>query len=834
MQAQRRTLVILLSSLALFNAVSTLTFPTDSFDFLHGLADRSQLLQTEDAMQRVLPKLLNKDDGEGMMRMASILYNALVAKGKRGAVADPALPPFINITKDCTDAPWSPLSHHGSSTQDGEASIPKQVGELDVAFVSSLTDISRDCLVASLQYITDLACAPTETYALRMADASGKLESMVTSLNIRWFGSFFSCRDVTDIPVTIDTSQSLSFDAQYCLLTTFFRRSSGMDIPFQLSTCVPSTCTSEEVTNISSVAIAVLRRFFLVQSFDVVSSYCDYDPPLSAGAIVMLCVIGVLLLLVVCGSVADYVIRCKYKNEDDSFVESDRPGVYEPKSDSDFAPDQPVTQTKTLDDEGASQGNETPNENGPVAEDSEQSRASEKEILRDIGKEESSVYSSSLAKKWSPLLAFSVYLNGDEVLKTKNETGNPSLNSVYGMRVLTIMWIMYSMHYEISITVSLNPADYGVGSFIGQPITDASMGGDTFLVISGLLVTYWTLHRLKEDGKVNWLLFIFHRFWRIFPTYYFVLFYYMYCFMYTSIGPTKYILDESLDTCYEYWWTNVLFIQNLHPYFDPVRSRCMGWSWFVCLLIQLCIITPIILAILNWRKIWGLILIGAMILVDIVCTLLISGYWGLAVSGGLEPFNNRTDDNPLGDYIMTKPQTRMGSYFVGMFLGYMIFYEVYKQKRLNKWLVACLWVTSAIVGILMVYGRYWAVNGDPWGQGLQLFYLSCSRIFYAICVAWCLFACIHGYAGFVNRFLSWKFFIPIGRLVYCLYLIYPLLMIRALGGNEVQMYVYDLNFLYFYIPNLFLGFFFSFFLVLLVERPFMKLERLMYRRGLKD
>ena len=44
-------------------------------------------------------------------------------------------------------------------------------------------------------------------------------------------------------------------------------------------------------------------------------------------------------------------------------------------------------------------------------------------------------------------------------------------------------------------------------------------------------------------------------------------------------------------------------------------------------------------------------------------------------------------------------------------------------------------------------------------------------------------------SGFVNRFLSWNFFIPLSRLTYTLYLIHPLIIYAYTYGRMQLIYV---------------------------------------------
>ena len=47
-----------------------------------------------------------------------------------------------------------------------------------------------------------------------------------------------------------------------------------------------------------------------------------------------------------------------------------------------------------------------------------------------------------------------------------------------------------------------------------------------------------------------------------------------------------------------------------------------------------------------------------------------------------------------------------------------------------------------------------------------------GRLAFAMGVSWVMFACITGYGGIINSFLSWPLFSPLSKLTYCTYLIH--------------------------------------------------------------
>ena len=92
---------------------------------------------------------------------------------------------------------------------------------------------------------------------------------------------------------------------------------------------------------------------------------------------------------------------------------------------------------------------------------------------------------------------------------------------------------------------------------------------------SGLLLTYHTLKHLKKTkGRMNWAIFYFHRVWRITPTYMISLAIFASLAIHFGTGPTKNSLFEYVGkTCQDYWWTNLLYINNLYPFPGTLNAQ---------------------------------------------------------------------------------------------------------------------------------------------------------------------------------------------------------------------------------------------------------------------
>lgn len=69
-------------------------------------------------------------------------------------------------------------------------------------------------------------------------------------------------------------------------------------------------------------------------------------------------------------------------------------------------------------------------------------------------------------------------------------------------------------------------------------------------------------------------------------------------------------------------------------------------------------------------------------------------------------------------------------------------------------------------------------------------YISLSRVVWALALSYIIFACVHGYGGPVNWFLSLSLWQPLSRLSYSIYLLHMcvcvIVLIQVKGTLEVS------------------------------------------------
>ncbi|XP_053380228.1 nose resistant to fluoxetine protein 6-like [Mercenaria mercenaria] len=117
--------------------------------------------------------------------------------------------------------------------------------------------------------------------------------------------------------------------------------------------------------------------------------------------------------------------------------------------------------------------------------------------------------------------------------------------------------------------------------FTFQAIMNATVSVDTFFVLSGLLVSYLSLREMKKRGaplKFNWLLFYFHRYWRLTPPYMLLLMLYVPTMRYWGDGPFWPQKGVDVDECKDTWWTNLLYINNVYKSDKQVSKQVQFFS----------------------------------------------------------------------------------------------------------------------------------------------------------------------------------------------------------------------------------------------------------------
>ena len=151
--------------------------------------------------------------------------------------------------------------------------------------------------------------------------------------------------------------------------------------------------------------------------------------------------------------------------------------------------------------------------------------------------------------------------------------------------------------------------------------------------------------------------------------------------------------------------------------------------------------------------------------------------------------------------------------------------------RVLQYLVALGWVLATAIGLAVVYGLIPYLNEEEvpvMNSFVRVFYGSFHRLAWSVAVGWLIFACVHGYGGPVNRFLSWKVFTPLSRLTYVVYLVHVNYMFMWSSTLRKPIYYTDLDHVQFYLGVVFGLNLLAFGISLTVEAPLINLEKIIF------
>ncbi|CAL1287085.1 unnamed protein product [Larinioides sclopetarius] len=646
--------------------------------------------------------------------------------------------------------------------------------------------------------LTQIVYNVESEWARQMLDSDGKLNSGILRGGLIWPGHFDECNSVF---APEDDAGHGGFYGKYCV-TTWNLNLGGKysKLPLTIGLCVPDSCSETGLKHAGKNIIRILERLPMLQNHTEVLTLKNVicklkEKHLDVGSTVYVVFVSCFLLLVVLGSAV--TIKNNWRKRQQRNV--------------------------SLSEQGNVQGSEGNPEISEAAAINCTTKTYEAygSLITSSGTQKKT--NRSIMKRI--LLCFSAVENGERILNANVSEGQ--LLSVHGIRFLSLTWVIIGHTYVTSINIIGNRIDVlkELDSLPFQVLLQAPFSVDSFFMLSGFLLAYLFLKEAdRKNGRISWLYFYVHRFWRLTPAYMVVVFFYIFVFKYMGSGP--FWEDNHCDAYHGSWWKYLLYINN----FIPIHQMCVGWSWYLANDMQFYIISPLFLYPLwRWPRVgFGIlasILLGTWITTGVLSYKfdLIPMFVGAAKTKDFDAYSKRMWDS--FDLIYDKPYCRIAPYIIGVILGYMLYKLNNKKNFMNWWQQTLGWTIAAFCSLSVVFGLYHV----EMSRVTSLFYNALCRSSFTIGLAWVIFACETGHGGFITKFLSWKLFIPLSRLTYCTYLVHPILIHAYYQAYPTAFYFTELlmvtNFMGFLIMSYIIAFMFS----LTFESPLMNLEKLIVK-----
>ncbi|KAL8596761.1 hypothetical protein ACOMHN_053857 [Nucella lapillus] len=663
-------------------------------------------------------------------------------------------------------------------------------------------NVSATCVNHTEQVLT--ALFERKLNALSMIDSMGKPSPDILLFNLKWPGALKECLNVAFMNTSSSPQQPM-FRGEYCTASiTLAQKTAQIPMPFTVSTgiCVPDSCSSLDITIFMNEILAALKIHFPQAPYAVCQD--REGPALDSLAIGGITVVAIFLALMVVGTVLDvaYTLVLPWRRREKVDARSSN---YQP-GDEDI--NGGVGGDSYYRDNLHFNGTGSSSSDGVLLLSGQPTRVCE---LGVVGK---------------ALMAFSVYTNGAKLLNTDQAAG--TLSCVHGVRFLSMTWVVLGHTFLFPLYASSNLIGYisvALKRWTFQGIINATVSVDSFFVLSGLLVGYLSLKEMKKNnGSMNWIKFILHRFWRLTPAYMLVIFVYLSLWRYWGSGPLWDSNDPDSQNCKTSWWTNMLYINN----FFLTDKGCLGQAWYLANDMQFYLLSPFIFVPFFYSPVYGMVAALVFLLATTIPPAAITMTENIQSS--LIPTGNTTvtNNNMFDDYYI-KPYNRMGPYIIGMVTGYVL-YRTDCKVKINKILNLLCWAAAAAIALAVLYGLYEVNQGHPLALPVQALYNSVARTAWGAAVAWVIFACVTGNGGYVNTILSWKALIPLSRLTYCIYLLHIMILKAYIFNRDTTFYYSDSNIVVLFLALLVVCYMVSAVVSMAFEAPMMALEKLLLNR----
>jgi len=257
----------------------------------------------------------------------------------------------------------------------------------------------------------------------------------------------------------------------------------------------------------------------------------------------------------------------------------------------------------------------------------------------------------------------------------------------------------------------------------------------------------------------------------------------------------------------------------------------MGWTWYLPNDFQFFLLIPLLAFLLYKRKTIGLIFIGVFQAICFGITIY------SAYAQDLSPSYFEATDNFYKLYYH-RPWARIPPFFVGVIVAVLLYSfkneeaSESKCKRMmdkidnSKKIRMIMYVSGTILFWALIF-IFYPINNypDSFPQFFNVMFLTFSRGIFTVGMNLVLLPVLMGHNSLMRKFLSMDIFTPLARLTFGAYLVHPTFMLFD-SLNTVRGEYMTINYgIVHFICFIVVAFVTSCIFTLLVETPFMNLEK---------
>ncbi len=404
----------------------------------------------------------------------------------------------------------------------------------------------------------------------------------------------------------------------------------------------------------------------------------------------------------------------------------------------------------------------------------------------------------------------------------KNEKQDPVIDAIRAISVLSII----AFHVTVGIIQIYNhekATEYILNMpTLLQPLWHGEKGVDAFFLLSALVIGIPFFKNIENYNVASAFAFIKKKILRIYPLFLVALILY-------TIGQWSYFG--------KYFLSNLVFLNNI----IPGERTIIPVGWFLTVEVQYFILTPMLFLILQKLKFRGIALAGVFFSSVAACAAVLlnnSALYNRPITDLFLAQDRGEFSTQMGQFFYESNIARYGPYVAGFLLAYVrVFYseklsELFKNKLLNAlaFLLSALLIITPMT-LPMYNPSSWFYQ--PFSATQNFWALILSRQMFALGILLLILSCWYGGGIFkyLTHFFSWKFWRPISKLSFPIYLFhFPFIAVAAVlvfgttNINEIISISFFQGALIFLLAFA-LTFLFSIPLYIYVERPFIERGR---------
>ena len=434
--------------------------------------------------------------------------------------------------------------------------------------------------------------------------------------------------------------------------------------------------------------------------------------------------------------------------------------------------------------------------------------------------------------------SFSLQVNLNKLAATRlvREDGE-ELEWMEGIRVLTMFWGIFCATSLYVLTAHVDNILRMLYLFKSISFTmwaSGNLAPNLFIFFISFLGFYKINTFWNKFGRFTIKTYIqmwIYRILKYTPVFWFVFLFGWIALPYLSSSPTWYLSETLFADWDKYWWSTMLYLNNLYPWFVEGLNGWFYWPFVVIIDLQLYLLLPVWVMVYRFNKIafhllMTLILIGGWVILFVI-------FYENKLSVGVLTLENYY----LYSYNFNKPYTKFPSVALGCWFGsfYLRLLEYkkietdYERKENSK--IIHFFHTSKIAVVLLGIWSAGALNfttlvpfevnkdGYAWTTLQNSIYNALCQFGYVTSVMALLTLLFCGRLHILKIILSSPIWRPFSKLTLAAYLFYPIIIMRVYVGLNESVYLGIINIAYLFFYNLVMTYLAALAVYLIIQGP---------------